>query len=158
MFSAARERLSAAGIEWYEISNFATPGHESEHNRTYWRNEPYWGVGPGAFGCVDETRTTNACDVAEWQRLVGSTGSGVLEREPLSAHDTFVETLAAGLRTREGVNLDVLRRRTGLDVMQTHRAFLESLRARGLADWSAERLWLTLPGVLVLDSILLEFL
>jgi oxygen-independent coproporphyrinogen-3 oxidase len=157
MFHAARERLSRSGIEWYEISNFAKPGCESEHNRTYWRNDPYFGVGPGAFGCVDGERTTNANDVSEWCRMVETTGAGVAVREPLSARDTFVETLAAGLRTREGVDLRALRERTGIDVLESHRSVLEGLGKRGLAEWTAERLRLLLPGVLLLDSVLLDF-
>jgi oxygen-independent coproporphyrinogen III oxidase len=158
MFSTARERLAEAGLEWYEVSNFAVPGHESEHNRVYWRNEPYFGVGPGAFGCLDDVRTMNASDVLEWERLVASTGSGVFEREALTSANTFVETLASGLRTREGVDLEVLRRRTGFDVTRTHAAAIASLRERGLAEVTPDRLRLTLAGVLVLDSILLDFL
>lgn len=158
MFTLAREKLAGRGIEWYEVSNFAIPGHESEHNRTYWRNEPYFGVGPGAFGCVDGVRTTNACDVLEWQKLVETTGSGVVERDVLSPSDTFVETLAAGLRTREGVDIGVLESRTGFDVTQTHAREIGALRSRGLAEISGGRFRLTLPGVLVLDSILPDFL
>jgi oxygen-independent coproporphyrinogen-3 oxidase len=157
MFRAARERLSDAGIEWYEISNFAKPGFESEHNRNYWRNDPYFGVGPGAFGCVDDVRTTNVRDVAAWCRQVETTGTGIEEREPLGARDTFVETLAAGLRTRDGVDLAALRTRTGMDVLETHRDVLEKLKAGGLAAWTSDRLRLTLEGVLLLDSILLDF-
>jgi oxygen-independent coproporphyrinogen-3 oxidase len=157
MFSAAKERLSESGLEWYEISNFAVPGHESEHNRVYWRNEPYFGVGPGAFGCVGGVRTMNACDVLEWQRLVLTTGSGVVERDLLGPRETFVETLAAGLRTREGVDLEALRNRTGLDVTRTHEREIAALQARGLAEIGANRFRLTLAGVLVLDSILLDF-
>lgn len=158
MFHAARERLSKAGIEWYEISNFSKPGCESDHNRVYWRNEPYFGIGPGAFGCTDGDRTTNAANVSEWCGLVESRGTGVVEREHLSAHDTFVETLAAGLRTREGVDLAELRRRTRIDVLESHRALLGGLRERGLAEWTPDRLRLLLPGVLLLDTVLLDFL
>jgi oxygen-independent coproporphyrinogen-3 oxidase len=157
MFHAARERLSRAGIEWYEISNFALEGCESAHNRTYWRNEPYYGVGPGAFGCTGLARTTNAMDVAEWCGLVESRGSGIAEREELSARDTFVETLASGLRTRDGVDLRELERRTGIDVLESHATVLEGLRDRGLAEWTKGRLRLLLPGVLLLDAILLDF-
>jgi oxygen-independent coproporphyrinogen III oxidase len=157
MFSLARERLASRGLEWYEISNFAHPGHESEHNRIYWRNEPYYGVGPGAFGCVGGVRTMNAKDVSEWSRRVDSSGSGVEDRDLLTPRDTFVETLACGLRTREGVDLSALRRRTGLDFDDRERRRIAELTASGLAELDGDRLRLTLAGVVVLDSILLDF-
>ena len=157
MFSLARERLASRGLEWYEISNFAVPGHESEHNRIYWRNEPYYGVGPGAFACVGGERTMNAREVAEWSRRVDSTGSGVEERDVLTPRDTFVETLACGLRTREGVDLASLRRRIGLDFDDRERRRIAELSASGLAEIDEDRLRLTLAGVVVLDSILLDF-
>jgi oxygen-independent coproporphyrinogen-3 oxidase len=158
MFTAALERLSRTGIEWYEVSNFARPGFESLHNQVYWRNEPYWGVGPGAFGCDRSSRTTNAADVSEWMRRVEASGRGIVEDEPLGPGETFVETLATGLRTRSGVDLARLIERTGIDPRVTHGRHIEELCGSGLAELTPERLVLTLRGVLVLDSILLGFL
>jgi coproporphyrinogen III oxidase-like Fe-S oxidoreductase len=115
-------------------------------------------VGPGAFGCVGSVRTTNASDIADWGARVASTGSGVDTRQPLSNRDTVVETLAAGLRTRAGVDLRVLEARTGIDVLETHGTWIARLEADGLASTSGGRLRLSIDGVLVLDSLLLGFL
>jgi oxygen-independent coproporphyrinogen-3 oxidase len=158
MFHGARVRLAEAGLAWYEVSNFAAPGRESLHNQVYWRNEPYFGIGPGAFACTGLVRTTNAAALDAWATLVETTGQGVAERDLLSARDTFVECLAAGLRTRAGVDLDVLQARTGFDLLDTHLRQVDDLVARALAELDGRRLRLTLEGVLILDAILPVFL
>src|SRR4029079_8546693 len=60
MYELAHRRLAAAGFGWYEISNWARPGHRSRHNLGYWRRQAYEAAGPGAhdFDCV--TRRLNA--------------------------------------------------------------------------------------------------
>jgi coproporphyrinogen III oxidase-like Fe-S oxidoreductase len=50
LFALTRERMTAAGLPAYEISNHARPGEESRHNLTYWRYGDYAGIGPGAHG------------------------------------------------------------------------------------------------------------
>jgi len=60
MYELADRRLAAAGYAWYEISNWARPGHESRHNQVYWRRAPYEAVGPGAHAFDGETRRWNA--------------------------------------------------------------------------------------------------
>ncbi|MGH8104101.1 MAG: coproporphyrinogen-III oxidase family protein [bacterium] len=56
MYRTARERLQAAGHRWYEVSNYAKPGHESRHNIAYWRGVPYLGVGLGAHSFINGER------------------------------------------------------------------------------------------------------
>ena len=60
MYELADRRLAAAGYAWYEISNWARPGHESRHNQVYWRRAPYEAAGPGAHAFDGETRRWNA--------------------------------------------------------------------------------------------------
>ena len=60
MYELADERLSAAGLGWYEISNWAKPGHASRHNLGYWRGEPWEAAGPGAHAFDGVTRRWNA--------------------------------------------------------------------------------------------------
>ena len=59
MFILLMDMLKENGYEHYEISNFAKPGYESRHNSTYWRNEPYYGLGAGAHGYVNRMRHVN---------------------------------------------------------------------------------------------------
>jgi oxygen-independent coproporphyrinogen III oxidase len=158
MFRAALERLASAGINWYEVSNFAKPGRESLHNQVYWRNEAYYGVGPGAYGCDGTARTMNASGLDDWRARVMATGSGVAAKDVLSARDTFIETLLSGLRTRDGVDLAALAERTGIDARVTHASTLAELAASGLGALHGNRFALAVDGVLLLDSILDRFL
>ena len=50
------EALMAAGLDWYEVSNWSRPGGECRHNIAYWRSDDWWGIGPGAHGHVDGVR------------------------------------------------------------------------------------------------------
>jgi oxygen-independent coproporphyrinogen-3 oxidase len=60
MYELADRRLADAGLPWYEISNWARPGHRSRHNLAYWRHVPYAGIGPGAHAFDGATRRWNA--------------------------------------------------------------------------------------------------
>lgn len=59
MYALALNKFSAAGRQQYEISNFAQPGYESQHNLIYWRNQQYFGFGAGASGYLGKTRYQN---------------------------------------------------------------------------------------------------
>ena len=65
MYEATIERLAAPGLEMYEISNFARPGHESRHNLVYWANDAYFGFGVGA------ARYIRRCSVGQYARPAG---------------------------------------------------------------------------------------
>lgn len=66
MYAAADARLAAAGLAWYELSNWARPGHESRHNLVYWRHEPYEALGPGAHAFDGTVRRWNAARLDEY--------------------------------------------------------------------------------------------
>ena len=62
MFEETRKVLGAAGLVDYEVSNFARPGFESQHNLGYWRGEDYLGLGPSACSTIGELRWKNLPD------------------------------------------------------------------------------------------------
>ncbi|XYY59268.1 hypothetical protein ACNSPU_12725 [Bacillus velezensis] len=74
MYETVMRQMSEAGIRQYEISNFAKPGYESQHNLTYWSNEEYFGFGAGAHGYISGTRTVNAGPVKHYMRLIEEKG------------------------------------------------------------------------------------
>ena len=59
MYAAVIDRLTAAGFEHYEVSNFARPARRSRHNQAYWSGDGYFAAGPGAARYVDGIRETN---------------------------------------------------------------------------------------------------
>jgi len=102
MYLFIMERLEAAGRRQYEISNFALPGYESRHNMTYWRNEPYYGIGAGAHGYARGVRHVNIKGVTPYieaarERLPR------LSEEPVSEREAMEDFMMVGLRLREGV-------------------------------------------------------
>ena len=107
-FHLAREILTSAGFDHYETSNYARPGHHSRHNQGYWRGEDYLGLGPGAVGTLGGLRSRNIADTAKYIEMIASIGHAVTESESLDAAALRIEHIALGLRTREGISLDLL--------------------------------------------------
>lgn len=98
-FRLLRERLTGAGFEHYEVSNFARPGFRARHNSAYWQGEPYLGVGPSAHSYDGaEKRSWN---VADNDRYLAGTPP---ETERLTATDRMNEYLMTRLRTSEGIS------------------------------------------------------
>ena len=108
LYEATRDRLGAAGLHAYEISNHAKPGAESRHNLTYWRYGDYLGIGPGAHGRLTlggakfATRCHRAPEI--WLERVERNGTAETERTPLVPEERGREMLLMGLRLAEGVD------------------------------------------------------
>lgn len=107
-FHLADDLLTAAGFDHYETSNYAKPGHQSTHNQGYWRGEDYLGLGPSAVSTLTGTRQKNIADTASYVTQVSSLGHAIVDSEILSNEDQRMERIALGLRTREGISLQLL--------------------------------------------------
>lgn len=127
MYRLAREILTGAGYEHYEISNYARSGYQCRHNRVYWENRPYYGLGMGAASYVEGRRLTRPRKTQEYYQWVRSMsrlispatpklgGETQADIEPaieqnfqVSENDVLLETLMLGLRLAEGVSLSAL--------------------------------------------------
>ncbi len=127
MYRLAQEILTDAGYEHYEISNYARPGYQCQHNRVYWENRPYYGLGMGAASYVEGRRLTRPRKTQEyyqWVRNLSETTSAATAQlgretqtdihpaiEPnfqVSDNDVLLETLMLGLRLAAGVSLSAL--------------------------------------------------
>ncbi len=82
--SVAIEMLSEAGLEHYEVSNFARPGHACRHNEAYWLGRPWLAFGPGAAVFDGRARTVNHRSLHTYLRRVEAGQSPVEERDELS--------------------------------------------------------------------------
>lgn len=107
MYDLARDRMEAAGFAHYEISNFAKPGRESQHNLAYWRAESYAGYGPGAVGFVDGVRTTNWKHPERYVAAIDAGDDPAYEREPIDETTHRVEQVMLGLRLSEGIAAEI---------------------------------------------------
>ena len=144
------DRLSAHGLEWYEVSNWARPGGECRHNIAYWCNDSWWGIGPGAHSHLGDRRWWNVKHPHTYaQRLVA--GLSPMEgQEHVSDQQQDVERIMLGLRMKRGLARDSVA--VGDDV-------IDVLVAEGLLDSRAldsqvPRLTLSRKGRLLADRVI----
>ena len=160
LFELTQELTRAAGFATYEVSNHARPGGESRHNLTYWRYQPYLGIGPGAFGRLPggagRVGTSTKRVPEAWLEAVERDGHGEQERERLTPSDLVIEALLTGLRLAEGVPTARLE---ALDPGWRSCINEQALQTLIEADWitnEPELLGLTHRGRLYLDAVLRE--
>jgi oxygen-independent coproporphyrinogen-3 oxidase len=147
----ADERLTAAGLGWYEVSNWARPGAECRHNLGYWRGADWWGIGPGAHSHVGGVRWWNVKHPAAYAGRLAEGASPAHARELLDARTRRVERVLLEVRLREGLPLGVLD--------DDGRAAVPALVADGLVhEPGDDRLRLTTRGRLLADAVVRDLL
>ncbi len=158
MYEATIERLAAAGLEHYEISNFALPGCACRHNLAYWHNRAYLGLGPSAAGFVDGIRYKNVPDTAEYVRAIEAHRCPWVEQEQLSPERRARETIMLELRLIAGIDRAGFMQRFGQDLVTWFAEPVERHVSLGTLAVSPERVALTRRGLLVADSVMADFL
>ncbi len=150
-YALADERLVAAGLGWYEVSNWSTgAATRCRHNLLYWTGGDWWGVGPGAHSHVGGVRWWNVKHPAAYADRIGADRSPAQAREVLAPEDRRVERVLLELRLREGLDVAVLD--------ATGRAAVPGLVARGLLVERAGRVALTERARLLADGVVRELL
>jgi oxygen-independent coproporphyrinogen-3 oxidase len=162
MYDLATDMLDGAGLEQYEISNWAKSGLACKHNLQYWRNLPYPGVGPGAHGYAGGVRYST---ILSPQRYISAMknidAQFVYPRTPAVDQATVVdreseiaETLIMGLRlTQEGIRRDLFRERFGTDLLEVHPDTIAKYEKHGLLHVDEEVVRLTKQGRLLSNMI-----
>jgi oxygen-independent coproporphyrinogen-3 oxidase len=157
MYVGAMERLEAAGYEQYEISNAAKPGRRSRHNLKYWQDGEWLGFGCGAHSTVGGVRWKNVADTAEYiQRVQGKSATAVDVRR-LAPDEQLGDALFTGLRLSEGVRLNSVNARYGVDVWGRFGAELEPFIGEGLLERCGDQLKLTRRGMLLAHEVMTVF-
>lgn len=107
LYETACQRLEAAGVRQYEISNFARPGQESRHNLKYWTRQPYLGLGVDAHSMlISASKKAEAVRFAAPDSLEEYMAAGPPRKTLVSAQGALEETFFLGLRLNRGVNLN----------------------------------------------------
>ena len=145
----ADELLSAAGLAWYELSNWARPGHPCRHNLAYWRSQDWWGIGPGAHSHINGVRWWNVRHPTRYAARLAAGQSPGQAREVLDAATRRVERVLLELRLASGLDADLL--------TQTERARAAELVSRGLLE-AGRLLRLTRSGRLLADAVVRDLL
>ena len=146
MYELAEELLSAAGFQWYEVSNWArSPDQRSVHNLTYWQGNDWWGYGPGAHSHIGGVRFWNVKHPAAYAQRLADGHSPAAGFEQPDRTAVALENVLLGSRIREGIS-----------TAELDNTAVASLIADGLIDGTSainKRLVLTLAGRLRADEV-----
>ncbi len=153
--------LESRGFEHYEISSFSKPGFRSRHNTSYWRHDNYLGFGPAAHSFwwrgLPAGRWANVRNLKAYEAIVGGRQVPLDFREHLSLDDLANEYIMLGLRTSDGIDLDLLETRYGVDLLDEKLDDIAQLEQAGLIQpVSGRELQLTRRGRSVCDSVVLR--
>ena len=151
------DRLSDAGYEHYEISNFARPGRRSRHNSSYWNSTPYMGIGAAAHSYDITSRQWNVSDLHIYIKEVEQ-GNLPFEREILDLTERYNDTVMLSLRTCDGLDLNEVKSRFGTAL---HSYLLRQARQyekSGLLVHEHDRLRLSRNGLYVSDMVITDLL
>ena len=143
-YDIVEETLTKNGFIHYEVSNWAKPGYQSEHNLTYWRNEQYYGCGLGASGYIGEIRYKNTINLSQYLTRVF-----VSEKEQVSERDKSTYQIMLNLRTIEGLDLSFVKNK---------QKEIDEFISGGFLKKEGNRIIPTYQGMMVLDTILLMLL
>ncbi len=157
MYETAMERLEGAGLLQYEISNVARPNHRSRHNLKYWTDGEWLGFGCGAHSTRGGLRWKNVSSITEYVEAVGRGDSPATDVRTLAHAERLGEALFMGLRLVDGVDLDWIEARYGVDVWQRYGPDLEPFLKEGLLQLQDRRFWLTRRGMLLAHEVMAVF-
>ena len=146
-YALADDAFTAAGLEWYEVSNWArdangTGASRCRHNELYWTSGSWWGVGPGAHSHVAGERWWNVKHPSAYAARILAGESPAQDGEVLDAPTRAMERVLLETRMRAGLPLSLVAADLVDDVVE-----------RGLAVRSGDRLVLTRPGRLLGDAV-----
>lgn len=150
----AEELFAAAGLNWYEVSNWArTPQDACRHNLAYWRSDDWWGIGPGAHSHVGGVRWWNAKHPTAYAQRIAAGESPAVGRESLDADTRYLEDVMLRTRLAEGLPRELLR--------PEGRHEIAGLIADGLVEPKAAiagTVLLTFKGRLLADAVVRRLL
>ncbi len=150
MYEALVRTLESHNYQQYEVSNFAKPGQQSQHNLTYWRNAPYFAFGVGAHRYVDGVRSANLRSLKKYMR------SPLTDEvsEIIDAKTCIKEGIMLGLRLVQGIDLKQFEQDYEVDLLATQGSEIDYLCEQKLLELSDGKLKITRQGIPISNSII----
>ncbi|MDH4202446.1 MAG: radical SAM family heme chaperone HemW [Phycisphaerae bacterium] len=159
MCKAARSLLRNAGFAQYEISNFAVPGFECQHNIRYWKNLPVVGIGPAAASWYQGKRTTNVADVAKYIKRIEAGRSAQSEAYIPSPEQIASESAVLGLRMTQGIDMPEYQKQTGFNLVRLFGDAIKKHSFHGLLECTVDdHCRLTEKGLSYADTVAQDFI
>ena len=161
MYRILMDTTQSAGMEHYEISNFAYPGWRARHNSGYWQNMYYLGCGPAAHSYNGKSRQWNSSDLNNYLAAQGNViNTNQIEQEWLTPEMKFNETILKSIRTSDGLDLKQLRNNFGRtraqQLLTTSQKYLDKQLLN--LDNENQILRLTRNGLFVSDGIISDLM
>jgi len=157
LYELTEDMMNEAGLPSYEVSNYAAPSQECQHNLLYWNFENYIGIGPGAHGRVTREGVKYATSRHKapetWLTAVEKEGHGLQIIESLSSEERLQELTLMGLRLTKGLSLKRLQEETGLSPGEAYPG-LSLLEKEGLLIQTPTHLIPTREGRLKLNGLI----
>ncbi|HVJ06071.1 MAG TPA: radical SAM family heme chaperone HemW [Candidatus Saccharimonadales bacterium] len=161
LYERACERLNGSGVLQYEISNFARPGHRSQHNLRYWRRLPYFGFGVDAHSMLPApvaSEPHRAIRIATPDSLDLLLADAPSERTTISTLQAVEEVYFLGLRMNCGIQLSAIAQQFGAAAVDFYRDVVADLVSRELLSLENGWLSLTARGRLLSNEVFTAFL
>jgi len=149
----ADEKFSAAGFDWYELSNWAKPGSACRHNMAYWNGDNWWGLGAGAHSHISGRRFWNVKHPAAYTQKVLESGNPMQDQEILTQDEARSEEIMLQIRLVDGI--------PRASLSEAEAKSLPTFLAEGYllsSAWEQGRIVLSKTGRLMADRIVREIL
>ncbi len=154
----AIEMAQKAGLEHYEISNFAKVSKQSRHNLTYWKNEPYLGIGPAAASFFRGVRRSNFPDLNAYIDSLEKGRQPPCESEKLTGRNAMAETIMLALRMIDGLDRASFTRRFGQDVISFFPKSIQRYADQDALSITPDRISLSKKALFAADTILADII
>jgi oxygen-independent coproporphyrinogen-3 oxidase len=158
MYLSGLDRMDKAGYVQYEISNVARPGRRSRHNLKYWTDGDWLGLGCGAHSTREGVRWRTLSSTEEYISAVAGGRSTVVDRRALSPDERLGDALFTALRLSEGIDLQALHGRYGVDVWARFGGELQPFVDQGVLTYDGRALRLTRAGMLIAHEVMIVFI
>ncbi|SCS24804.1 radical SAM family heme chaperone HemW [Staphylococcus caeli] len=158
MYEYLVERMKQSSLHQYEISNFGKKGHESEHNKVYWKNEGYYGFGAGASGYVNGERYSNVNPVNHYIKKIQNNERPILESTFPTKSEQMEEEMFLGLRMNQGVSKKRFYEKFNQSIEEVYGQTILDLKQRELINDQQGYLMMTERGKVIGNYIFEAFL
>jgi oxygen-independent coproporphyrinogen III oxidase len=155
MYAIVIDRLTAAGYEQYEVSNFAKPGHRCAHNLVYWHGEDHLSVGPSAHGLVGGRRYWNHRSLTSWTQKVEANELPEANDERIDEQKRMMELAFLTIRA-DGMPMEQFRSEFDIDLRSALQPDLQYWSEAGMVEERDGVLRLTSKGYVVCDEITIK--
>ena len=155
-YKSMQENLNKSGFKQYEISSFAKEGCQCTHNKTYWKNNEYWGIGSSAFSFWDQRRFSFTSDLDKYIKERPFLTKKYECFEEITARMNQTEDLILGLRLLKGVNMRKLTHKYSMDLLECQWVEIKKLIQEEILEKDCDIIRLTQKGVLFADKVAVD--